>query len=157
MDTRDKLFVFYDQTSELDLPQYFQELTAKYSNRIIELDRTHINRQHKNIFFITSNAEDLDIVVSNMGKYTKNLHIVLITDDEKILDYKFPKFIHPILTKWLYLSTIFTNAYREVLDVLDKVGFDRDPFTYYAKENISDLMHYGGNDFLKFIEKFRNE
>ena len=92
-----------------------------------------------------------------MGKYTKNLHIVLINDDEKILDYKFPKFIHPILTKWLYLSNIFTNAYREVLDVLDKVGFDRDPFTYYAKENISDLMYYGGNDFLKFIEKFRNE
>lgn len=157
MDYRNKIFVIYDQTSELDLAQYFQELTREYSNKIIELRNTFLENKHRNIFFVTSSADNLEILYDNFSKYTKNLHIVIMTADKSVMTRKYPKNVHTIFTNWLALAQKFSYHYGEMEDIFEKMGNRGQFLSYFAKQDADELRQYGGQAFLNFIKEYHNE
>lgn len=156
MDTKNKIFVFYDQTCGLDLAQTFQDLTHEYRDRIIELRSEHVRYNYPNIFFVTSNPENLDIISTNFRKYTGNLQIVLLSEDRTIMSENYPYYVHPIYTDWIETSKKIDIVSDNLNDIFNKIKFRGRPLTFLAEESLFNLACYGGKDFLDFIKKFSN-
>lgn len=155
MDTRNKIFVYYDRDSKSDVKEHFRNLTSDYAQYIFEIDNFHYSDKFDRIYVVTSDEKKIYGIERKYEKYSKKVSVIYMTD--KRMDLKKISWAteYTVFIDWIEASREINYHFNQMKKILTgTVGNAK--MTTVEDRTISELFRFGGMEILDMLNKFKS-